>query len=184
VSRRGALTAALTMGAVALLGCGDDDGVDVEAFDGQYEVAMVVGAARSDDSVQAAALPATGTSFTEQWVLTCNATTCVLRRPEGGALLGDLDGLELALPPDDAGGEPAESLTGRAVGVHPEPAVDEPDPCDVTPAHTWTVRVDVSLVGDVLHGSVIRIPDELLSSVPEMDCYGVDLTLGLSGVRR
>ena len=122
------------------------------------------------------------TSFTERWVLECNADRCVLRRPDGGAVLGDLDGLELALPTPGPG-EPAEALTGRAEGVRPEPAVEDPDPCDGTPAETWTVRVDVSVESDVLSGSIIRTPDALAASVAEADCYGVDLTLGLSGVR-
>jgi hypothetical protein len=168
---------------VALAACGDDDGgADVEAYGGEYTVTMVVGASASDDDADPALLPAVRTSYTERWVLACDSDSCVLRRPEGGAVLGDLDGLELAFPAPGPG-EPAEALTGTAAGVRPEPAVEEPDPCDGTPAETWTVRVDVSVAGDVLNGSVIRTPDELASSVPEAECYGVDLTLGLSGVR-
>jgi hypothetical protein len=170
--------------AIAVTACGDDDGggVDLEAYDGAYTVTMVVGAVASDESADPALLPAVQTSYTERWQLDCDSDRCVLGRPEGGAVLGDLDGLELALPVPGPG-EPAEALTGTAAGVRPEPAVEEPDPCDGTPAETWTVRVDVSVTGDVLNGSVIRTPDELASSVPEAECYGVDLTLGLSGVR-
>jgi hypothetical protein len=179
--RRALVWAALP--AMAVAACGDDDGdVDVEAYGGDYTVTMVVGAATSDDRADPALLPAVRTSFTERWVLDCDSDSCVLRRPECGAVLGDLDGLELALPAPGPG-EPAEALTGTAEGVRPEPAVEEPDPCDGTPAETWTVRVDVSVAGDVLNGSVIRTPDQLASSVPDAECYGVDLTLGLSGVR-
>jgi hypothetical protein len=162
---------------------GDDD-LDVAGFAGAYTVTMVVGDAISDPSAHPSLLLERGSSFTEQWVLECDASTCTLRRPDGGAVLGDLDGLRLAPPVPPPGEDPVESLAGETVGVRPEPDVAEPGPCAGSAAERWTVRVEVARTEAVLSGSVIRTPDSLLVAVGDADCYGLDLTLGLSGVRR
>lgn len=182
-ARGSAASVAVAVGGL-LCSCGDDGGgVDVESFDGTYTVTMVVGAASSDADANPVLLPELGTSFTERWVLACEPASCVLGRPEGGVALGDLDGLVLASPPEGPGG-PVEGLTGTAEGVRAEAAIDEPGPCEGSAVEQWAVRVDVSLDGDVLSGSVIRTPVALRDTTAGPDCYGIDLTLGLSGVRR
>jgi hypothetical protein len=174
----------LSVGALAVLtGCGDDGGgLDVESFAGTYVVTMVVGAATSGPGAHPVLLPEPGTSFTERWELDCDPASCVLNRPDGGVALGDLDGLVLA-PPPPGPTEAVEALTGTAEGVRAEAAI-EPGPCTGAASERWTVQVDVSHEGDVLSGSVVRTPDELRDTAAGPDCYGVDLTLGLSGVRR
>lgn len=179
-----ATSGSLVLTALAVLGgCGDDGGgIDVESFAGTYVVTMVVGAAASDAGANPVLLPEPGTSFTERWELACDPARCVLHRPEGGFALGDLDGLVLA-PPPPGPAEAVEALTGTAEGVRAEASI-EPGPCTGAASERWTVQVDVSHDGDVLSGSVVRTPDELRDTGAGPDCFGVDLTLGLSGVRR
>ena len=167
-------------------GCsGDDDELDLAAFDGSYTVTMVVGAAEVDDSAHPAALVEPGDSFTEQWELDCTRSDCTLLRPEGGVVLGDLDGLPLTpatVSIED--GDSYDTLVGEVEGVQAEPDVVEPGPCAGTAAERWTVHVELAEADGVLSGSVIRTPESLLVAAGDTECFGVDLTLGLSGVRR
>lgn len=70
-------------------------------------------------------------------------------------------------------------LRGVAEGVTGAGAADDAA-CRGAPAETWTIEVEVSMEDEVLVGSVLRIPDALVAG----DCFGLDLTLGLSGTRR
>lgn len=165
------LLAAAIAAAVVAGACGGDD----DDATGRYDVVLVVGAAVTDESADPTAFPGEGSTFEERWHLDCDGDTCTLGRPDGGAVLGTLDGLVLTRVPGD---EP--TWRGEADDVEPEPSPEEPSPCAGTPAETWTVEVEVTLSDDLLVGSVFRQPEALLAG----DCFGLDLTLGLSGVRR
>jgi len=152
---------------VLLAACGDDAGDD--GASGTYDVVLVVGAAVADEAADPAGFPGEGSTFEERWTLDCDDRGCVLGRPDGGALLGTLDDLELV--------ETETGWQGVATGVQPEPAVEADDePCAGSPVQTWTVTVDLSERDGALVGSVFRVPDALVDG----DCFGLDLTLGLS----
>lgn len=166
------MRAAAAIAVLLLTGaCGDDD--DDRALEGEWDVVLVVGAAVADADADTRGFPGEGSDFTERWAFDCGDDRCTLRRPGGGAALGDLDGLRLDV--DDAR---ADTWRGTQPGVRPAPTVGEPAPCAGTPAEAWTVEVELTREDDVLVGSVFRIPDAL-----EADgCFGLDLTFGVSGV--
>ena len=153
---------------VVLAACGSDD--DEPTLDGEWDVVLVVGAAIADPAADASGFPGEGSDATERWTFDCGDDGgCELSRPPGG-LLGDLDGLRV---------EPADgSVRGEAAGVQP-PRPLEIEPCTGSAAETWTVRLELTLDGDTFVGSMFRIPDALVDG----DCFGLDLTLGLSGSR-
>jgi hypothetical protein len=151
-----------------LIACGGDE---PETFDGPWDVVLVVGSASADPAADASAFPGVGSDATETWTFACDGEGCVLSRAAGG-FLGGLDGVRLEVVGDTARAEVA--------GVRPVPAPEEPSPCAGTPAETWTVQIEVSLDDETFVGSVIRIPDALVAD----DCFGLDLTLGVSGSRR
>jgi hypothetical protein len=155
-----------------LAGCGGDGDV---AIDGEWDVVLVVGAAVADAGADTSGFPGEGSTFEERWDLACDDGVCTLGRPEGGAALGDLDGLRIE-PVDDR----EETWRGEAEGVRPVPGVEEPSPCAGTPTESWVVQIELTVEETALVGSVFRIPDALVAG----DCYGLDLTLGLSGSRR
>jgi hypothetical protein len=156
-----------------LAGCGGgDDEQTVTDLTGEWDVLLLVGAADADAAADPSAFPGVGSDVTEVWTLDCDDGGCVLSRPPGG-FLGGLD--DVALEP----GEAELTVRGEVGGVVPAPAL-EPSPCAGTAAETWTVQMELTLDGDDFVGSVFRIPDALVAG----DCFGLDLTLGLSGSRR
>jgi hypothetical protein len=70
-------------------------------------------------------------------------------------------------------------VRGEATDVQPADS-PEPSPCEGTRAETWTVELELSVEDDAFVGSVFRIPDALVDG----QCFGLDLTLGVSGSRR
>ena len=158
--------AAASLLVVAACGAGDDE----PTLDGDWDVVLVVGAAIADPAADTSAFPGEGSDATEQWAFECGDDgACELSRPPGG-FLGDLDRLRV---------EPVEgSMRGEAPGVQPPPPV-EVEPCTGSAAETWTVRLELTLDGDTFVGSIFRIPDALVDG----ECFGLDLTLGLSGTR-
>lgn len=151
--------------------CGGDDEPTAADLDGRWDVVLVVGAAIADPAADTSAFPGEGSDFTEPWTLDCDDDGCTLHR-EPAPPLGVLDDLRLEATDDDE-----VTVRGEATEVTPAPSVEEPSPCEGTPAETFTVTVEVTLRDHILVGSVFRIPDALVSG----DCYGLDLTLGLSG---
>ena len=121
---------------------------------------------RGRPAADASAFPGAGSDATETWTFDCDEDECVLTRPAGG-FLGGLD----AVPPRTDG----ETYTAEVTGVRPEGS----SPCAGTPAETWTVEVELTAEDESFVGSVFRIPDALVSG----DCFGLDLTLGVSGSR-
>jgi len=163
---------AAAAGLALVAGCGGDSPAGVE---GEWDVVLVVGAAVTDEDADLSGFPGDGSTFEERWELACADDDCTLGRPEGGAALGDLDGLRLE-PVEDRD----ETWRGEADDVRPVPGVEEPSPCAGSPTESWTVEIELSVEGPALVGSVFRIP----AALADGDCYGLDLTFGLSGTRR
>lgn len=163
--------AAAALALVLLPACGDGDG-DGDEGPVAYDVVLVVGAAEAIPAADTAGFPGIGSDFTERWVLDCDGAGCTLHRNPGPPL-GLLE--ELRLEP--AGDGSSDDLRGVAAGVTAVPSPVEPSPCEGTPAETWTIEVELTREGDTIVGSVFRVPDALRSG----DCFGLDLTLGLSG---
>lgn len=181
------LAAAVVL-AVAATGCGGDDDDDAapEPHDlsGEWDVSMVVGAVDADPEADPAEFPGDAT-FRERWTFEdCDGQGCTLRRPDGGVLLGDLDGLRVALGAGDglaAGDEQRFIGEGRAQDPMP---LEDPTPCDGTNTERWSVRIEVGVSQGVLSGSVIRTPEALRLDAGGIPCFGFDLTLGFSGIPR
>ena len=186
-------TAALATAAV-LAGCGGgDDGPDARNFAGAWDVQLIVGAVDADPD--ATSTVAAGDTFRERWVFeACDEETCSLRRPEGGLVLGDLDGLAFEFV-DSGSVDDTPRFTGQgpaaaAPRVDPEPPPGEEDDhdagdddvCTGSAAQRWEVTIELDVRDDVLSGTVLRIPEALVADVDGTQCFGVDLTLGLSGI--
>jgi hypothetical protein len=89
--------------------------------------------------------------------------------PEDGEVVGPV------APGDDEGeGDDGHGHEGEAEG-----GADAA--CYGTPAYRWDVHIEVDVVDGVLSGTVLRIPEELRTTVEGTGCFGIDLTLGLSG---
>jgi hypothetical protein len=179
------LAAVLCGGAVA--GCGggeqEDAGPEPGQFEGAWDVTLVVGAVDADAGADPASFPGDA-SFRERWVFEdCNEAGCTLRRPDSGLLLGDLDGVDFELRADPIADE--DRFRGEGEGadlVLPGDDDHEPDPCAGTDARRWTVLVEVSVADRVLSGTVLRRPLARTVEAGGTTCYGIDLTLGLSGI--
>jgi hypothetical protein len=52
--------------------------------------------------------------------------------------------------------------------------------CFGTLAYRWDVHIEVDVADGVLSGTVLRIPLEPRTTVDGTECFGIDLTLGLS----
>ncbi len=182
---RAAAVAALI--AVGLVACGDDGDaappVEPADFAGEWTVSLSVGRVHADPGAEVAAFP-DGGLFRETWVIDAwDDTGCTLRRPDGGFVFGDLDGLRLELGDVESLAGDAGRLVGEgSAAAVPDPV--DPQPCDSTPAQRWTVRVEIGVQDDVLSGSAFRTPDVLVSEADGRPCYGLDLTLGFSGTAR
>jgi hypothetical protein len=150
---------------LVLAACSGDD-EEPATLDGEWDVVFVVGAADADPAADASAVPDVGSDASERWTFTCDGAGCTLSRPAGG-LLGTLDGLRLEAADESMRGEATDVRAGAS-------------PCAGSPAETWTVQVELTLEENTFVGSVFRIPDALVAG----ECFGVDLTLGLSGSRR
>jgi hypothetical protein len=111
----------------------------------------------------------------------CDQDSCTLLRPDGGILLGDLDGVEFAFrSPGTLDDE--ERFVGEA-GAEDVPVPDEePDPCAGTAARRWDVRIELSVQDRVLSGTALRRPESQRVEAAGVTCFGLDLTLGFSGV--
>lgn len=183
-------------------GCGGGGGDEPAAPDpaglaGAWDVSLVVGLVEADP--EADPLYQDVVTFQERWVFEdCDAEGCVLRRPDGGVLLGDLDGVRVALGEGtgldaDAAlrlvGEGDAALPAEEGHEGPEEAPVEGEveheehagPCDDSPTQRWRIRVELGLQGRVLSGSAFRTPEALRDDSPGFPCFGYDLTLGLSG---
>ena len=158
------MSRALLLAALLLAACSGED--DADTLDGRWDAVLVVGAADADPAADASAFPGPGSDASEMWAFECDGDGCVLDRSTGG-FLGGLDGVRLE--------HDGETYTAEVTGVRP----DEPSPCAGTPAETWTVELELTVDGDSFVGSVFRIPDALVAG----DCFGLDLTLGVSGSR-
>jgi hypothetical protein len=163
---------------------GDDGAPSAASFEGAWDVSLVVGAVDADPGADPASFPGDAT-FRERWVFDdCDDATCTLHRPDGGLLLGDLDDVPFAFA-TLRGVDDAERFTGEGVGEAPVAAGgddDHADPCAGTPAQRWTVRIELRVAERVLSGTVLRTPDARRHEVEGVTCYGLDLTLGFSGV--
>ena len=185
---RAALVGALVVvaGAVVFLVVenGSDGGPTAEPFEGAWDVSLVVGAVDADPGADPASFPGDAT-FRERWVFEdCDDDTCTLRRPDGGLLLGDLDGVPFTFQ-SLRGVDDVERFAGEGTGSEPPPPAESdepPDPCAGTPARQWTVQIEVSVADRVLSGTVLRSPEARQYEVEGTTCYGLDLTLGFSGV--
>jgi hypothetical protein len=195
-------------------GCSDSDGgLDPAEFAGEWEVSMVVGGVDADPGADPATFPGDAT-FREHWVIdSCDDTSCVLHRPDGGLLLGDLDDVRFELTAGGVGDDEERFVAeGDASAVprgggHPEPGEGEEhgdgeeggeaeeaddhddqesatEACIGSPAQRWSVRIEVGVRDEVLSGTVIRTPETLRTQVGDTSCFGLDLTIGFSGVPR
>jgi hypothetical protein len=185
-ARRAVAAAAVVCGlaASACGGGGDDDAApDPVLFEGPWDVTLVVGAVDADPGADPASFPGDA-SFRERWVFEgCDEAGCTLRRPDGGFLLGDLDGVEFELRADPIADEDRFTGEGEAADlVLPGDDDHGPDPCSGTDARRWTVLVELSVADRVLSGTVLRRPVARTVAAGGATCYGIDLTLGLSGV--
>jgi len=188
--------AALATAAVLAACGGGDEGPDARDFAGSWDVQLVVGAVDADP--EAITTVAVGDTFRERWVFeACDEQTCSLRRPEGGLVLGDLDGMAFEFV--DSG---SVDDTPRFTGEGPATAVPRVDPapppgeeddhddqgpadddvCAGSTVQRWEVTIEVDARDGVLSGTVLRIPEALVANVDGTQCFGVDLTLGLSGI--
>jgi hypothetical protein len=196
---------AIGLGTGALAGCGGgDDEPDARDFAGSWDVQLVVGAVDADPGVDPAALPG-DTSFRETWVFEdCDREACTLRRPDGGLLLGDLDAVPFAFVDsgsiDDTARFTGEATAEAVARVDPAPPPDEGGTgeddhghegeaeggadaaCYGSSAYRWSVHIEVDVTDGVLSGTVLRIPEQLRVTAGGIQCYGIDLTLGLSGI--
>jgi hypothetical protein len=122
----------------------------------------------------------------------CDADSCVLRRPEGGLLLGDLDGIEFAFSDESSldggdrfGGEGEAALVPPPgeEDDHAEGEVEVADDahCAGSATRRWAVQIEVDARDQVLSGTVLRSPEARQEVVEGLTCYGVDLTMGFSG---
>jgi len=208
VNRRPVMAAALLSAVIALGACGGgEEAPRASDFEGAWNVTLVVGAVDADPGADPASFPGDA-SFRERWVFEdCDDEACTLRRPDGGLLLGDLDGVpfevvtgldqeerfvgegqaaELPRPdqPDDEAGD--DDPVGGAGPEVPEEEADHAEPgedvCAGTSARRWSVRVELSVSDRVLSGTILRRPEARQLQVGEVTCYGLDLTLGFSGV--
>lgn len=165
---------------------GGDGRPEVAEFAGDWDVSLVVGNVDADPEADPATFPGTDT-FREHWIIEdCDDEACTLSRPDGGFLLGDLDGVRLeyttagALEGNDqrfVGVGDARSLTA----ADPE---SESDPCAGSAAQRWSVRIEVDVRDSVLSGTVIRTPEAMRTEIEATTCFGLDLTLGFSGTPR
>lgn len=188
--------AAAAMTAGALAGCGgDDDGPDARDFEGEWDVQMVVGAVDADP--EAIVTVAVGDTFRERWTFDgCDERTCSLHRPEGGLVLGDLDDVPFEFV-DSGSIDDTPRFTGRATATAVERVDPEPPPgeeeahddeaseaasCAGSATERWAVTIEVDVRDGVLSGTVLRIPEALVEDVDGTQCFGTDLTLGLSGI--
>ena len=180
--------AATVASAVALVGCGGgDDGPDARDFEGSWDVQLVVGAVQADP--EAIVTTAVGDAVRERWEFEdCDEDACTLRRPEGGLVLGDLDGVPFEFV-DSGSVDDTPRFTGRTTAtavprVDPEPPHGEdgdPAACAESATVRWAVTIELDVQDDVLSGTVLRIPEALVEDVDGTQCFGIDLTLGLSG---
>jgi hypothetical protein len=194
-SRVTATLAAAVATTAALAGCGGgDDGPDARDFEGEWDVQMVVGAVEADPD--AIVTVAAGDTFRERWKFdACDEQTCSMHRPEGGLVLGDLGDVPFEFV-DSGSIDDTPRFTGRATAtaverVDPEPPPgEEDDHADEAPADAacagsaverWEVTIELDVREGVLSGTVLRIPEELVATVGGTECFGIDLTLGLSG---
>lgn len=182
---RAATVAALLIAGLAA--CGDDEDaappVEPADFAGEWTVSLSVGRVQADPAAEVEAFP-DGGLFRETWVIdTCDETSCTLRRPDGGFLFGDLDGLRLELGDEESLAGDAGRLVGEGEAAAVPRPVD-PEPCDRTPAQRWSIRVEIGVSDGVLSGSAFRTPEALVSEAEGSPCYGLDLTLGFSGTPR
>jgi hypothetical protein len=167
-----------------VVGGGSGDGPSAEPFEGAWDVSLVVGAVDADPGADPASFPGDAT-FRERWVFEdCDDDSCTLRRPDGGLLLGDLDEVPFTFQ-SLRGVDDVERFAGEGTGAELPPPVESdepPEPCVGTPAREWTVQIEVSVADRVLSGTVLRAPDARQLEVEGTTCYGLDLTLGFSGV--
>ena len=179
---------------VAVVGCGDDGepAPDASAFEGAWDVSMVIGSVDADPGADPASFPG-DTTFRERWEFEdCDADGCTLRRPEGGLLLGDLDDVAFAYTEttelDDrrrftGTGEAAAVPRPVDEGGHDEegPEVADDQHCATSGTRRWTVQIEVDERDEVLSGTVLRTPLERQEVVDGLTCFGLDLTIGFSG---
>lgn len=175
--------------AVALVatgaGCGGDDGPDAPdpaTLAGTWDVSLIVGLADGEPGAEEG-FP-TESTFHERWVFeNCDDTGCLLRRPDGGFVLGDLDRLRVELG-QGLGLAEGDQLRfiGEGEAATPLPAdADDAGPCDGSAALRWSVRLEVAVRDGILSGSVFRPPEARQVDVDGVTCFGLDLTMGLSG---
>lgn len=180
------MTLATALMASSACSSGGDDRPEVAEYAGDWDVSLVVGNVDADPDADPATFPGNDT-FREHWIIEdCDDEACTLSRPDGGFLLGDLDGIRLEYT--TAGALEGDDMRFVGVGdARPLAVVDpesEPDPCAGSAAQRWSVRIEVDVRDSVLSGTVIRTPEALRSDVEATTCFGLDITLGFSGTPR
>lgn len=185
--RAGAGVARVALVALAVVavvaGCRDGDQAPPDPIDltGSWDVTLVIGAADADPDAPDGLVPGLEpgeATFVEHWRFDgCDASGCTLRRPDGGILLGDLDGLRLTLDPE------TDRFVGEGEAANPPP-IEDATGCDSASTQRWTVTVDLGVTDDVLSGAVQRSPEALRADVEGETCFGIGLSLGLSGIPR
>lgn len=177
--------------AVALLAAACSDGggsggsggdtLDPRELSGDWQVTLVIGTADFDPDINQALVPDRTIDYDEHWRFeSCDDTGCTLRRPDGGLLLGDLDNVRVSLP-DGASGDRVE-LEAETDAAEPLSEGTPAGPCEGAVTDHWTVSLRVGTHDRVLSGSVLRNADEHRTEVDGTPCWGVDLSLGFSGV--
>lgn len=185
----------VVLAAALLTSCGGgDERPDAGAFAGVWDVQLVVGAVDSDPEAPVADQP--GDTYRETWSFEdCDDHTCRLRRPEGGLVLGDLDGAAFGFidsgSVDDTPRFTSVATASAVARLEPEPPPGEDDAhdeegddeaCYGSDAYRWEVTIEVDVRDGVLSGTVLRIPESLAADVAGTRCFGTDLTIGLSGI--
>lgn len=150
-----------------------------EELAGEWEVTMVIGTVDADDDIVPSLLPDRDADYRETWRFeSCDDTGCTLRRPDGGLLLGDLDNVRFAFADDLA-----NDLGVTTDAAEPGNDGGTPGPCEGQGTDEWTVTIQLGVHDSVLSGSVLRQAVEHRVAVDEdTTCFGVSLSLGLSGV--
>lgn len=154
---------------------------DPADLEGAWDVSLVIGLVDADPDADIGF--STDATYRETWMFDdCDDVGCTLRRPDGGLLFGDLDGVRVAR--GDGGGLDDDSglrFVGEGRGAMPPPVeADDATACDVSTVQQWTVRVELEVRDHVLSGSAFRTPEAMREDVAGVTCYGFDLTLGLS----
>jgi hypothetical protein len=179
-------SAAVVLLLVAACSGGGDDGsgppggvTDPHDLTGDWDVSLAIGTIDADADIPQALLPDRDFDYMEHWAFDgCDDDGCTLHRPDGGILLGDLDDVALTLDPVSG------DLTADAEAAAPVDRA-EAGPCEGVATDHWTITLHVGVADGVLSGSVLRHASQRRLEVEaDTTCFGIDLSLGFSGLAR